>query len=254
MLRKKLLLAMPDHVVSVARYQPGEHHPPHVDRHSRISFLLRGSCREDVHAGSFRMTAGDMLLKSSSAVHADQFGGEGAVLASVEFLADDPFEGVRGPGFWSRRMDAPALRHMSALIEAARAGDSGGVQAAVGDIVAAGLAREDRPVAAPRWLLDLRDEVEAHGLAGIDIGARARLAGVHPVHVSRLFRRCFGTTISEHAGTHGVRRALALLVRPGVSLSEAALGAGFYDQSHMNRVFRRVVGRTPGGQRALLSL
>jgi len=36
-------------------------------------------------------------------------------------------------------------------------------------------------------------------------------------------------------------------------LSEIALAAGFYDQSHMTRVFRRVTGRTPGAHRTLLA-
>jgi AraC family transcriptional regulator len=50
-----------------------------------------------------------------------------------------------------------------------------------------------------------------------------------------------------------VRRAFAQLCQIDRPLSEVALGAGFYDQSHMTRVFRRVTGRTPGACRALLA-
>jgi AraC-like DNA-binding protein len=36
-------------------------------------------------------------------------------------------------------------------------------------------------------------------------------------------------------------------------LSDVALAAGFYDQSHMTRVFRRMTGRTPGAHRAMFA-
>ena len=36
------------------------------------------------------------------------------------------------------------------------------------------------------------------------------------------------------------------------AVCDVALAAGFYDQNHMSRVFKRVTGRTPGAHRALL--
>jgi AraC-like DNA-binding protein len=50
-----------------------------------------------------------------------------------------------------------------------------------------------------------------------------------------------------------VRRAIGPLARPEIPLREVALEAGFYDQSHMTRVFRRITGRTPGAHRALMA-
>ena len=36
------------------------------------------------------------------------------------------------------------------------------------------------------------------------------------------------------------------LLRAGVPIAEAAGSAGFYDQSHLSRYFRRILGVTPG--------
>jgi AraC-like DNA-binding protein len=36
------------------------------------------------------------------------------------------------------------------------------------------------------------------------------------------------------------------LLRIGADIAHTALACGFYDQSHMNRIFRRVLGTTPG--------
>lgn len=60
-------------------------------------------------------------------------------------------------------------------------------------------------------------------------------------------------TITEHAARQTVRRAIVALARGDRDLAAVAAGAGFYDQSHMNRVFLRLTRRTPGAHRALLA-
>jgi AraC family transcriptional regulator len=253
MLRRKVLLNAPGLTVSLCVYGPGERHAPHTDRHSRVSFLLAGAYREEAQRGSLRMRPGEVLLKSRRTKHEDRFGDEGASLAAIEFLDADPFEVAPESRHWNKRTDAFALRHATAFLEAARAGDANGAAAAGIDLVTASFHDGDGAAEPPAWLDRLRAELEDHGFARIDVTARARAAGVHPAHVSRLFRRCYRTSITEHANAHGVRRAMSALAEPGMSLGEAALAAGFYDQSHMTRVFRRVLGRTPGAQRALLT-
>jgi AraC-like DNA-binding protein len=145
------------------------------------------------------------------------------------------------------------MRHAATVLESALAGDCHNARTAGFDLVAANDDRPYRHCDAPIWLARLREELEDFSLARIDVAARAKEAGAHPAHASRLFRRCFGASITEHAQAQSVRRAIASLAS-GATLSDAALAAGFYDQSHMNRVFRRVTGRTPGAHRAMLAM
>ncbi len=81
---------------------------------------------------------------------------------------------------------------------------------------------------------------EAHTLAGL-----SRLAGVSPFHLERLFLRDLGVPIGEYALARRVALAAAR-IEAGEPLAEAALAAGFYDQSHLTRHFRRRMGVTPG--------
>jgi AraC-like DNA-binding protein len=253
MLRKKVLLDAPHLAVSLYEYCPGERHAPHTDRHPRVSFLLRGRYREDADRGSVCMRPGDVLLKSSHAKHEDQFGAKGASLAAIEFLGGNPFDGASFTRHWRQRSDAFALRHATVFLEAARAGDASAAYAAGMDLVTASIHDDADGAHPPAWLDHLKQELEDRSFAGVDVTARARAAGVHPAHASRLFRRYFRSSMTEHAGAHSVRRAIGALAEPALSLGEVALTAGFYDQSHMTRVFRRVLGRTPGAQRALLA-
>jgi AraC-like DNA-binding protein len=250
---KKILLSTPALAVAVCRYAPGERHARHTDRHSRISLLLRGSYREEGDPGAIRMAPGDVLLKSSRAYHEDAFGDEGAELVALEFTRDDPFDDLTDPELWRRRADAFALRHATAVLEAALAGDHEAVATAGDDLLSASEEEPRSRSDAPQWLEDLKQNLEEQTLASVRVATKARQAGAHPAHASRLFRRCYGASITEFAQTQSVRRALRSLARLREPLSEIAIAAGFYDQSHMTRVFRRMTGRTPGAHRALFA-
>lgn len=238
-------------LASVRRYAPGQHQGRHADRHSRVSLVLSGGVCEESPFGVLRLAPGDVLLKSRQVLHEDRFGDGGAVILSLEFVEDDPF--TDDAPAWRRRDDPGAIQLGAALLEATVAQDARGLGAIAMDLASnddEALVRADRPP--PAWLTRLRDELEAEGLARVDVARRALEAGVHAVHASRLFRRCFGRSITEHAQRHAVRRATVLMTQPGAALSDVAVAAGFYDQSHMIRVFRRVSGRPPGRLRGLM--
>jgi AraC-like DNA-binding protein len=48
-------------------------------------------------------------------------------------------------------------------------------------------------------------------------------------------------------------RAVRSLLATNTSLAEAAVDAGFADQAHLTRVFRSIMGATPGQYRAALA-
>lgn len=195
---------------------------------------------------------GDVLLKSNTVAHEDRFSESGARVLSI--AADDAeFAQLRPTAAlcWRRLRSASALRLALTLVDAAQAGDRQTLRLAAADLLSEGDdTGKRRP--APRWLARLKEELETVGLKNVEMAARAAAAGVHPAHLSRVFRQCFGVSVTAHAQFHSMRRAYVALAR-GASLSEAALEAGFYDQSHMSRVFRRVIGRTPGACRRLLA-
>jgi AraC-like DNA-binding protein len=244
---QSILTSRPGRVGTVSRYRPGQHQPRHTDAYSRVSLVLAGALREETRRASLRLGPGDVLLKSCRVEHEDTFGAEGALVLSLAFDGDDPFDAAELQ--WRRAEGASGLA--VAMLETALAGDGAALETVACDLLAARPNGEAlrRP---PAWLLHLRDELEQLGLAQVDVAQRARAAGVHAAHASRLFRRCFGTSITTHAQANAVRRALGLMARPGAALGEVALAAGFYDQSHMSRVFRRVSGRAPGAYRSLL--
>lgn len=250
---KRALFSSPQLAVSVCSYPPGERHGRHADAFSRVSFVVRGGYREENRAGAIAMRPGDVLVKSQRAFHEDEFGEAGATLVALEFLTLDPFDAPGATDLWRRRTDGFALRHANAFLSAALEGDLEGASAAGVDLVSACLDDDTRRMTPPAWMKSLKLELEERRLADVSVSQRAHEAGAHPAHASRLFRQCYGQSITEYAQAQSVRRALSSLAESPLALSEIALSAGFYDQSHMSRVFRRVIGRTPRQQRALLA-
>lgn len=73
----------------------------------------------------------------------------------------------------------------------------------------------------------------------------AHQVGVHPVHLSRFFRKKFGCSPGVALRRFRVWRAAAALSK-GVGLAQVALDCGFADQSHLTRSFSQILGTTPG--------
>jgi len=246
---KKTLIATPALRMELNRFNGGERHARHTDARSRITLTLRGGFLEETAQASAKIGPGEVLFKSHRAAHEDCFSPNGAQLASLVFL-DDAFD-IADPHAWRVRQDATTLRHSWAALEAAVANDANGCGAAAADLLA-DVGEPKRERTPPAWLVRLKQMLDEQSLASVFVAEEARDAGVHPVHASRLFRSCYGVSITEHTQAQSVRRSLAHLAG-GAPLSEVAVAAGFYDQSHMTRVFRRVMGRTPGAHRTLLA-
>ncbi|MGW3664068.1 AraC family transcriptional regulator [Streptomyces sp. NPDC005141] len=100
--------------------------------------------------------------------------------------------------------------------------------------------RPDRPLA--HKLRQLLDERLVEGIA---LDEAARLVHAHPAHLVRAFSGAFGIAPHQYLMSRRVDRARRLLL-DGRPPGEVATTTGFYDQSHLTRHFRRLVGVTPG--------
>jgi AraC family transcriptional regulator len=109
---------------------------------------------------------------------------------------------------------------------------------------------EKRP---PAWLTRVVDQLQAEFRQNLSTTDLAAEAGVHPVHLAAVFRQFHNQTIGEYQQQLRVHYASQLLGNLELPLAEVAQAAGFADQSHLTRIFKRFSGTTPGALRALLA-
>lgn len=76
------------------------------------------------------------------------------------------------------------------------------------------------------------------------IAAAAEELSTHPSHLVRAFSRAYGIAPHQYVISRRVDLARHLLAG-GNRPAEAAALAGFYDQAHLTRHFRRILGVTP---------
>jgi AraC family transcriptional regulator len=98
----------------------------------------------------------------------------------------------------------------------------------------------------PAWLRRVEDLLHEDGCGRMNLARIAAEAGVHPMHLTRVFRRHHGTSMGGFLRRLKIESACSLLARPGASLADVAVGLGFTDQSHFTRAFKAAVGVTPG--------
>ena len=95
-----------------------------------------------------------------------------------------------------------------------------------------------------RLAADLRDLLDSHLRDGVTLRRAAKVLDAHPDALVRAFGRAYGLPPHRYVVGRRVGTARRLLL-DGVPPARAAVEAGFHDQAHLTRHFRRLVGKTP---------
>jgi AraC family transcriptional regulator len=106
--------------------------------------------------------------------------------------------------------------------------------------------------ASPEWVKRALDLLHGSFRTQITLDAVADELDLHPIHLSRVFRKKHGCTMGEYVNRLRVQFVCAKMSQGWPALDEIALLAGFADQSHMGRVFKSIVGETPAKFREFL--
>jgi len=156
-------------------------------------------------------------------------------------------------------IESPQLAHLMMVLRAeADAHNPGGlavvegVTAALGHLLVrhAGIGpnhpariRGGLSAAAKRRVLEL---IDAALDARLTIETLAHEVGLSPAHFARAFKESLGRSPHQYLVSLRLERARRWLETTTASLSEIAQRAGFADQAHFTRLFKRAFGVTPG--------
>lgn len=91
----------------------------------------------------------------------------------------------------------------------------------------------------------VKNYLDDHPQADVSLEELAKLAGISAFHLVRQFQKFYGLPPHAYQIQSRVRLSKRFIAQ-GDALLDAALKAGFHDQSHLNRHFKRTIGVTPG--------
>jgi len=249
----------PDTFVAELTYAEDQRQRRHAHEETTISIVLSGSLVERVAQTEEVARPLSVVVKPSGTEHEDRFGPGGARILQIRLASalaarlrdwQSPVDHWRwmhgGPGF------VPFL-HVLRLV---RHHGTGGhtIPDAVTEVIAALSSNPSKPNrTAPRWLELVREQINDSHTRTPRVQALAHAAHVHPVHLAREFRRYFGVSVTEYMQRRRVQHAAALLGDTRTSASSVSYDAGYTDQSHFCRIFKRETGLTPVAFRHLVA-
>lgn len=100
------------------------------------------------------------------------------------------------------------------------------------------------------WLEQARDILHEQFAESMTLSSIAKLVGVHPVYLASSFRKKYHSTIGDYRQRLRIEFACRELSKSHSSLAQIALAAGFANQAHFSKIFKRLTGTTPARYRA----
>ena len=95
-----------------------------------------------------------------------------------------------------------------------------------------------------------RDLMDREYATPLDVASIAHVAWMSPAHFQRQFRAAYGETPYGYLMTRRIERAMALLRRGDLSVTEVCLAVGCTSLGSFSARFTQVVGETPTAYRA----
>lgn len=230
--------------------------PKHVHDTAFFCMLLDGEFESDYGGTRLPFSTSVNVFHPSSTVHTSQIGRRGARLLTVEANADwigraeahgslpqRPRALTRDDGWPARRL----LRELRQTTPCSLLA----IEGLALEMLAGALRPARRPADKPAWLDRAHELVRADFDQPLTLSGVAARVGAEPARLSAAFRRRFGQSIGDLVRALRVRFVCDALAtdRP---LADIAFAAGFADQAHCTRIFKRRMGLTPGAYRATL--
>jgi AraC family transcriptional regulator len=101
----------------------------------------------------------------------------------------------------------------------------------------------------PPWLKQAKELLHDRFSENLTLSEIASAVGVHPVYLTSEFRRRFHCSIGEYIRQLRISYVCREISDTDTPLVEIAVAAGFYDQSHFSRTFKKLIGITPAQYR-----
>lgn len=246
--------------VTDAWFPPGLRLDPHVHDRAILGVMLEGGFDDAFATRTFDCGAGKVFTEPRGDRHANRVFRTGARVIVIQPDPERP--GLLGPAaavfaraqcFGHGRI-ALAARELRLELRARDQAALLARQALIYEVIAAARRAADHvdgPEPEPSWMRRAREFVHDRFRDPLRIEDLAREVDRHPAHVARMFRRHQRMTVGRYVRGLRLEWATAQLASSGKPLAAIAVEAGYADQSHFTRSFRRHTGSTPAEYRRL---
>lgn len=227
--------------------------PWHDHGRATLCVVYSGEVLEEDGRSLRRRVAGDLVFRAAPELHRNRVPGGGARILCLE-IEGEALRRLERRGFDSPAAvyaRVPGAAPLARLAEVELGAEARGAELRLlgiaYELLSSAVRAARRPAAPPDWLQDLEARLVRRGAdVRTSLAETAREHGLSPRRLARAFRAHFATSVTSFARSARVERALQELASGQRPVAEVALACGFYDQSHLTRVFKAALGLTPG--------
>lgn len=213
-----------------------------------ISLYIMGDYKKQFQDGEAAIAGPSAVLHGAGEPHANLMGAAGLEQVDIEF--DPAWLGLSRPCLagvrcWRGGRVASEAGRLAALWS------SPGISERLLATATArflGTALADGDERRPLWLDTVLERIAIDpATSATDL---ARRADLHPSWLAQAYRAAMGEGLRQTLQRRRVEQATILLRETDCGAADVAVAAGFCDQSHMIRGFKKLLGRTPSQVRA----
>jgi AraC family transcriptional regulator len=234
--------------------------PTHAHELSHFCFVLAGNYREKMAGRNFERSPSALVYYPPDVSHAEEHFTHGR-----HFLVEIDFQGLEKLTDYGARLSEPVLLGSdSSLWLAARMyrefSDRDEFSALVLESISTELLiaasrqfmrrAERRP---PPWLKTIKEFLRENFSEPPTLNDLAKAVEIHPTHLARVFRQFERCTVGDYIREVRINYARQRMLSSNEPFVEIALAAGFADQTHFTRSFKRSTGMTPTEFRRIFS-
>jgi len=240
-------------------YPPSFTIPSHTHNNAQFCFVLEGSLTEALDRTVLHCHRFDLSFKPAGVLHQVESGPAGARVLVVSIPGDRLLASRTLAETLSLpiRIGHGALAGLGLRMYAELKTSDPFARLAIEGTVLELLASASRRIRSDGvglrndflWLEEVAALVRERLTERLTLADLARTAGVTPRRLAREFRMHYRCSVEAYLRELRVRLAAEALSASDRPIAEIALGIGFCDQSHLNRVFKRHMGMTPAAYR-----
>ena len=226
--------------------------PAHAHELSHFCFVLSGTYNENIAGRTFERAPSALVYYPPEVSHAEEHFTPGRHL-----LVEIEFKGLERVREYGARLSEPVvLRDGSSLWLAARMYRefrerdvfSTLVLESVSTELLVGASRQSTPRVErkpPLWLGRVKEYLHENFAEPPGLNELAKAVGIHPTHLARVFRQFEHCTVGDYVREVRIDYARQRILGSNEPLVEIAVAAGFADQAHFTRSFKRITDLTP---------
>ncbi|WP_299765873.1 AraC family transcriptional regulator [uncultured Dokdonia sp.] len=225
----------------------------HSHKNPIITFIYQGGDIEFREKKSYERKAGEFFFYPSNQPHKTEFRKEFSQNLNIEF---EEFSFLKD--YLTSSQILSSINNIDAkflalkLLQELHINDSlssNSIDLLVFDLISSSLKNQN--IHKPKWIETLFELLNDRWQEQISLYELSIIIGVHPVTISKQFRKYFNCTYGEYMRKLKVKNSIDLIKNSNLPLIDIAYHCGFADQSHFSRNFKQFTGFLPSEFRNL---